>query len=155
MSSSSSLVMYQGVKYFWQSNKSLEIALVLHQSTGTVEIISYDPQLDYESARIYLKYDILILKLDKDVLDCRIRKAKESSVRSHQDIEMSRLICDVRLQVAVEYILNRLFLDDKGLSLEYCSRFGMSTRSKRDDELFRRKPPNVIAYSVSHRRLIE
>jgi hypothetical protein len=52
-----SVVVYEGSKTLWKQNVTLEISIVRHAIGNTLEIIVFNPQLNVELPRLYLKCD--------------------------------------------------------------------------------------------------
>lgn len=101
------IVIHQGSKFFWRTRNSIDVSIIDHKNFNVTEVVSYEPSIDLEAKRIYLNSIILGTKLDQELMEEKLRFAKQNNV-PHTE----RFLKDIEQQAATDYILNRLFLTE-------------------------------------------
>eukprot|EP01038_Epipyxis_sp_PR26KG_P016997 gene16997-23343_t len=104
-------LMYIGTKFFWRTQKSIDLRFYLHVLTNVLEVISFDPILDKEFNRVLLNYRF-ILNIVEDKIDPAIEKLRRETAADRFAIvpEAEELREDVRRSLIITYILQRLQL---------------------------------------------
>lgn len=82
--------------------------LVLHSTLDVIEVISYEPTIDKEAPRIYLKNSSLVAKLGEEEIKGKFAEAKETMLRRQQVPDNAALLQEVVKSSTTEYVLNRL-----------------------------------------------
>lgn len=115
-------VIFKGTKSFWKTKSSLEVVIVEHRSLDVVEVITYDPCMEIEGDRIYLRISDLVVEMKSDELSSKVapllKLGKEGQL----------LVVDVIQKAKANYIMNHMFISEylpvsKSLKIEIKSRF--------------------------------
>ena len=115
-------VIFKGTKSFWKTKSFLDIVMVEHKSLGVVEIITYDPCMETEGERLYLRTSDLVTEIKSDELINQItpflKLGKEGQL----------LVVDSILKAKSNYLFNHLFIskympESELLKVEIKSRF--------------------------------
>lgn len=105
-------MIFQGVKFYWRTRNTIDVAIVEHVHHGTTEVILFDPALGREAPRIYFSTDVLYALLDHDDFELQLSFAKRNSV------PITEKFIDVMMNKAKsDFILNRLVITE--YSVEY------------------------------------
>lgn len=76
---------FQGVKFFWRTRNTVDITLVEHSSLNAIEIVTYDPMLDREAARLYVDNRAVIARLDHQDIDKQVHAAQLNSLDLNEE----------------------------------------------------------------------
>lgn len=105
-------IVFQGAKCFWRTRNTVDVIIVHHTTFDVFEIITYEPSFDKEAPRVYLDNAILNTKIDEDVVEEKLKAAKEPSLRRHEVPDTEKLRKEVINKEKAAYILNRLFITE-------------------------------------------
>lgn len=155
------LVVFDGSKCFWRTKNTVDLLFVEHEEHNVVEIIAYEPTFCKESPRIYLDKSVLILKIDSNFVDQRLRFAKEQCLRRHQVPDVLNLLHEINLKARVDYILNRLFITElipetKTMTLGF--QFNFRDRDEEQecsvslDKMIIARPPGLVPHVSPHQQ---
>ena len=143
MTSLDAKIIFRGSKTFWKTKSSLKIVMVEHQCLGIIEIISYDPCVEFESKRLYLRTSDLVAELPTNHLVTKLKQAssfdKTSRLRVQEEIQ----------QAKVMYLFNHMFI------AEYLPESNIFPEEREEgyvgDEIVLecRRPTQLIPYATS------
>ena len=112
-------LLYNGSKFYWRSQKTVDIDMYLHILPQIVEVIAFDPDKHKEVSRIYLRYTIIADILEQMIAaDIDIKKKEMAQDKFNhgmtpaQELEMRDTITKNRV---VTHILQRLQQDTVNL----------------------------------------
>ncbi|KAJ1402209.1 hypothetical protein B484DRAFT_483768 [Ochromonadaceae sp. CCMP2298] len=108
-------VLHDGCKHFWRNGMKgtrLDIIIVSHKNYGLIEIATYAPGVDREAARLYLNEDLLFDLLDTSKFEESLLLAKEPFIRHRKVFDKVQLMSDLVKESKVNYILNRLSVEE-------------------------------------------
>lgn len=144
-------VIFKGTKSFWKTKSFLDIVMVEHQSFGVVEIITYDPCMETEGERLYLKTSDLVVEIKSDELINKItpllKLGKEGQLHIVDSIQKAKS----------SYLFNHLSIaeylpESKLLKVEMKSRFPeeITGSYKKEYSLLKcSRPVSLVPYAVS------
>lgn len=122
--------------------------MVYHRESGTVELIAYEPSLDMEAERIYLRSHVLRSKLN-----LKGNEAKQYNLVHTAECEEDTII----KQAESSFIFDHLFIkeyskDDK--------KFGVELRLREDHcdaslPLICAKPAELLPFEMKHHKVLE
>lgn len=73
-------IIFQGVKFYWRTRNTIDIMLVEHPSFSVTEVVTYDPTLDREAARLYVDSKSVFARLDHREVDKQVHAAMLNSI---------------------------------------------------------------------------
>ena len=82
---STSKMIFQGVKFYWRTRNTIDIMLVKHPTFNVMEIVTYDPIIDREAARLYLDSKAVIGKLDSKEIEKQLHAAQLNSINLDEE----------------------------------------------------------------------
>lgn len=108
-------LLYTGSKFFWRTQKNIDIDVYLHVLPNVIEVISFDPVKHKEASRIYLNYSTIQGALEQLVVADYEEKIKELTQDRFFSLDDEAALRDKLLvQRVTTYILQRLQLDSSG-----------------------------------------
>lgn len=106
---------YNGSKFYWRTQKTVDIDMYLHILPQIIEVVAFDPDKHKEVSRIYLNYIVIAETLESVILSDIEMKRQEMS----QDRFSAALSIEEELELrdtftknrCITYIMQRLQLD--------------------------------------------
>ncbi len=96
-------IIYQGGKFYWKTRNTIDITLVEHPASDVLEIVTYDPMLDREAARLYLDSKAVVAKVDHQDIEKKLLAAQLNSISLNEKHFTHKAVFDLvasRLLVA-------------------------------------------------------
>lgn len=145
-------LLYTGSKFFWRSQKNIDVDIYLHILPHVIEVISFDPVKHREASRIYLNYYTIQDTLEQLVagdLAEKLRELAQDRFRNPED--ESALRDQLLVQRVITYILQRLQLDSTGNlgEMKYVQQYGDSDLQS---PLMDSAPQILVPVSLTRRR---
>ena len=78
-------IIFQGVKFYWKTRNTVDILLVEHPSLHVMEIVTYDPMLDREAARIYVDSKAVVARLDHRDIEKQVHATRSNSLDLNEE----------------------------------------------------------------------
>mmetsp|Transcript_18775 Transcript_18775/g.31438 ORF Transcript_18775/g.31438 Transcript_18775/m.31438 type:complete len:186 (-) Transcript_18775:1673-2230(-) len=150
----SGTVIYSGTQFIWRSRVNLEVLLVEYEKLDIIEVVTYDPIINREAPRVYIKSSFAENLLN----DEKICETVENMRGDHPDLEEQALDRLARNRLKSELITSFIMLE---LYSEDPKRIKINLQSKKSNAAFRsavsRKcPKGMERYRSPHfQQLIE
>jgi len=143
---------YTGSKFFWRTQKNIDVDIYLHILPHVIEVISFDPVKHREASRIYLNYYTIQSTLEKLVAgDLEVKLKELAQDRFHSLEDDTALREQLLLQRVITYILQRLQLDTSGHlgEMKFVEQYGDSDLQS---PLLLSPPLTLVPVSLTRRR---
>lgn len=145
-------LLYTGSKFFWRTQKNIDIDIYLHVLPHVIEVISFDPVKHKEATRIYLNYVIIQDTLELLVARDYEEKIKELTQDRFFSLDDEAALRDKLLvQRVITYILQRLQLDSSGTHGEVLY-VALSGDADLKSALMTSAPASLVPVSLTRRR---
>lgn len=143
-------VVFQGSKFFWRTRNNIDVTIVSHYDSETVEVIAYEPSVDVEAECHYLNLHILNSKLNQEEIEAKFSFAKQNNVAHSEQFET-----EVVNRATSDFILNHLFIkeyskDDRKFAVQL--QFGDDDYDAHS-RLIRDKPTELVPFETQHYKL--
>jgi hypothetical protein len=145
-------LMYSGSKFFWRTQKNIDVDIYHHILPHVLEVISFDPVKHKEATRLYLNFGIIQDLLAQVVSTDFTEKLKElTQDRFFTLTDEAALRESILVQRVSTYILQRLQLDSSGThgELLYAP---LSGDAEQKPPLLAEPPSNLVPVSLTRRR---
>ncbi len=100
------LVVYNGYKVFGKFK--CKILIINHPEQRCLEVIVFDPFLEYQSTRMYLKSDFLSSKISTKMFNDTLRIKTRAAERLKKQVNVSKLMTDITTNMVIAIIIGRL-----------------------------------------------
>ncbi|KAJ1394490.1 hypothetical protein B484DRAFT_459148, partial [Ochromonadaceae sp. CCMP2298] len=101
-----------GSIYLWRTKVCLDIMIIKHNAFGIIEIVSYEPIVDQEAPRIYIRDDLLVDKLDAQKVEAAMKLRKSTSRKAEPD---ALLEAEAVAEAKLEFIMSHLRVTERSL----------------------------------------
>jgi hypothetical protein len=101
-------ILYEGTKSIYKTNCHIDIIIAYHKSSRICEVITYEPEKDYEAPRIYLNSDIIRGQLDPNELSKATDILMEKCLRARKPFTMADIHKISERNALINYILSRI-----------------------------------------------
>ena len=101
---SAAQMIFQGVKFFWRTRNTIDIMLAEHRALNVTEIVTYDPTLDREAARLYVDSKVVFAQLNHQDIEKQVHAAQLNSIDLNEEHFTHKAIYDL--------LTNRLVIAD-------------------------------------------
>jgi hypothetical protein len=145
-------LMYSGSKFFWRTQKNIDVDIYHHILPHVLEIISFDPVKHKESTRLYLNFTIIHDLLAQVVSTDFSEKLKVlTQDRFFTLTDEAALRESIFVQRVSTYILQRLQLDSSGNKGELLY-VPLSGDAEQQSPLLPAAPATLVPVSLTRRR---
>jgi hypothetical protein len=111
-------VIFTGSKVFWRTKNSIDVWILNHRTCRTIEIVTYEPTLRVECTRIYLDAAVLKRKIDRGVIEQKLRLAKGEG-QQDESAAIDQVVCDA----IAHYVLPRIATDEFATGNKFATRW--------------------------------
>ena len=143
-------LVFEGSKFFWRTRNNIDVSIVSHIDSATIEVIAYEPSIDVEAERIYLSLHVVNSKLNQDEIEAKFSFAKQNNVAHTEEFET-----EVVRRATSDFILNHLFIkeyskDDRKFAVQLQFR---ENTSDDNSPIICDKPAVLLPFETKHFKL--
>jgi hypothetical protein len=107
-------IIFEGSKYFGNTNTLFHIALVEHASHNIIEVVSYNKRYSVEAPSLYLSYPALLLRLSASVVAQRVLDLRDEAGERDMVADESKIVKIVHGEAMFDFLADRLFASASG-----------------------------------------